>query len=1234
MIYNQDITLDLNTNTSYLVVGAKQGDNNGRTLTATILENGEPFRIPETTQASYRIRKPNGDAGWNSAKIYPSEHKVVITLTAQDLSTSGRCYADILLTIGTIRIGTVSFVIDVQAAPNIVEGALASEAFGYLYNMVDQAGSIIESAQAWAEGKRSTEDVLGDSYSIYSTRGLNVSLNFETFKQKINPPTIGKVTVYTFTYTSEGWEYGYNNEIVNMPSLGFTIIGTPDRGDIIEVTASFADPAWHNNSLYYRQRAEAWANGQIDKTDVPSTDEAYKNNSKFYKEVIQNSRVGTVTTANPGKPAEASATFHIDTSGTDDAYEFDFTLPSVKPHATISVTPLPYTEDPTASVQVHDVPGKAASGEEGNLQKSFDFALGIPRGIYTGISNDVTVRTVNTLAPGTNAAVRVTATDAEVEADKPREKQFIFEFDIPRGNVGATGAVGQTGPKGDTGAKGNQGIQGQKGDKGDKGDKGNTGDQGPKGDKGDQGSTGPRGLQGNVGAQGPKGDAFTYDDFTEEQLAALKGPKGDSAVSFTIGSVTAAASGQGPSVTNSGTATDVVLDFVLPDNGMTTSIDDTSVSLQETWSSQKVDNKINYINQETEVSGDIVEFNALEAGVPLKEIIVTIDPIQDLHGYDHPWPGGAGKNLLDISKCIGSGGSTLVLDGNEFVLTCENVTWGSNSMVRDSKINFKAGVSYVFSAYCTVLTRDSNYQSPKLSVRNETNNMKATANLPSTDNTEQRISFVYTPTEDFIGYLSVVITGSTAGSASVKVRNPMVEIGSAVTDYEPYENICPISGWTGLAGKRTGGNVASIDSFYASGTNTQITKDPTSGSIAIVNTSAARYCGTSAWREGIIALRPFPKGAYTVSFDITGTITTGWIAGTRSTGTNVFDGTERVGFSSPGHYSFTFDSSAWTYDKYLSISRDGNETSDLNVTISNFTIVPGAAEGSFEPYVSQNISINWQSQAGEVYGGYVDVISGKLTVNYRYGYFGPAGSGAPYIISGDPISTYPETYVYYDSTIGNAIVPNETNDITDAICSHLPSISRTLAGATYKKIGVFQFHSGNTNQFRIVFPREEQFSTNEKLNEWFQAQITAQTPFAVCFPLKETIEYQLTPQEIITLLGKNILWINNSSVKVVYTNGLISKINKKISQLSQRTAQMDQIAVIDNKVDNWQSAIEDMHTDVANNTQAVTNMQSQITSLDNNKILPMQSSITNLTNTKQQKLSFQNSNGNITISVI
>lgn len=77
------------------------------------------------------------------------------------------------------------------------------------------------------------------------------------------------------------------------------------------------------------------------------------------------------------------------------------------------------------------------------------------------------------------------------------------------------------GEKGDTGASGPQGPQGDIGPQGQQGEKGDTGPAGPKGDTGDAGPTGPE------GPQGPKGDAFTYSDFTSDQLSALKGEKGD-----------------------------------------------------------------------------------------------------------------------------------------------------------------------------------------------------------------------------------------------------------------------------------------------------------------------------------------------------------------------------------------------------------------------------------------------------------------------------------------------------------------------------------------------------------------------------------------------------------------------------------------------------------------------------------------------------------------------------------
>lgn len=247
-----------------------------------------------------------------------------------------------------------------------------------------------------------------------------------------------------------------------------------------------------------------------------------------------------------------------------------------------------------------------------------------------------------------------------------------------KGDTGAKGERGEQGPQGERGPQGATGPQGPKGDKGEQGTgvtikgrydslsaliaahpKGNEGDaymvgvnlyawsgtewidcgniQGPKGDKGDtgpqglqgiqgeKGATGERGATGPQGAKGEKGDAFTYADFTQEQLAALKGPKGDTgdagekgdtgaAASIKIGTVTTGAAGSNASVTNSGTASNVVLDFTLPrgdrgedgaDSGI---VVDTALSATST---NPVQNKVIYNALLNKVGTDIYSGFAL-----------------------------------------------------------------------------------------------------------------------------------------------------------------------------------------------------------------------------------------------------------------------------------------------------------------------------------------------------------------------------------------------------------------------------------------------------------------------------------------------------------------------------------------------------------------------------------------------------------------------------------------------
>lgn len=110
------------------------------------------------------------------------------------------------------------------------------------------------------------------------------------------------------------------------------------------------------------------------------------------------------------------------------------------------------------------------------------------------------------------------------------------EFD---GADGITPTIGDNGNwyLGDTDT--NKPSRGEKGDKGDaftysdftaeqlaalKGEKGDTGAQGPKGEKGDTGPQGPKGDKGDTGAQGPKGDKG---DTGAQGPQGEQGPKGD-----------------------------------------------------------------------------------------------------------------------------------------------------------------------------------------------------------------------------------------------------------------------------------------------------------------------------------------------------------------------------------------------------------------------------------------------------------------------------------------------------------------------------------------------------------------------------------------------------------------------------------------------------------------------------------------------------------------------------------
>ena len=169
-----------------------------------------------------------------------------------------------------------------------------------------------------------------------------------------------------------------------------------------------------------------------------------------------------------------------------------------------------------------------------NEEKWFDFSTSSFGEIVATVDNSTGTPNVTVTTSDTNEVKNFTFAFTGLKGEKGLQGETG-----PQGPQGPQGLQGEIGPKGENGPAGPKGdaftyndftpeqLASLKGPKGDKGEKGDTGERGPQGEQGIQGPQGTQGIQGLQGPQGPKGEAFKYSDFTQEQLAALKGPKGD-----------------------------------------------------------------------------------------------------------------------------------------------------------------------------------------------------------------------------------------------------------------------------------------------------------------------------------------------------------------------------------------------------------------------------------------------------------------------------------------------------------------------------------------------------------------------------------------------------------------------------------------------------------------------------------------------------------------------------------
>lgn len=162
------------------------------------------------------------------------------------------------------------------------------------------------------------------------------------------------------------------------------------------------------------------------------------------------------------------------------------------------------------------------------------------------------------------------------------------------------------------------------------------------------------------------------------------------------------------------------------------------------------------------------------------------------------------------------------------------------------------------------------------------------------------------------------------------------------------------------------------------------------------------------------------------------------------------------------------------------------------------------------------IDITFPSEAGTVYGGKLDLVKGELLVNMKSVVFDGTQQIDLYS-SGDnrlPIY-YPETVTLLDGKMVSSISRKASN--YNDLMSSINTVRLVQNGIAFHLEG-FKGQSWTSSAFKA-------YCKNLYDND---------TPFQICYELATPITYQLTPQEISTIIGTNTIYADIGDTSVIY----------------------------------------------------------------------------------------------------
>ena len=184
------------------------------------------------------------------------------------------------------------------------------------------------------------------------------------------------------------------------------------------------------------------------------------------------------------------------------------------------------------------------------------------------------------------------------------------------------------------------------------------------------------------------------------------------------------------------------------------------------------------------VTGNPIEFTD-GADAPLVKCVTQITGSQDLHGYDKPWVGGAGKNKLPLPTAQTVNGVTLTHNSDGSLTLTGTASANIYFDFFEGNFDSTAFAGYVFRANSTYTSWASSTILFRISTSSRTSVQQTYGNADMT--ISDNGSGLY--------FAIRVGSGYEIPSGGVTIY-PMLRASDTTDNFAPYSNICPITAYT------------------------------------------------------------------------------------------------------------------------------------------------------------------------------------------------------------------------------------------------------------------------------------------------------------------------------------------------------------------------------------------------------------------------------------------------------